>query len=685
MKQKIHIAIGDLRTNKSFLGLLLVFTAGLLITIVCAFYQSRTRIQDERYLQLATQQQILSERLSALTFEAVHGDSIVLQNHQTFAQLEQAVSQFNEATTMLSRGDVQTGLPAAPGDLQQRVLAVNQIWVQAQAQLRSIINNKDILLGARTYQTEFIKLVPNLLADLQNLTEQARANGNVAQTAFLLQLTVYLERIREQSLNMGDGSASSAAQILLAKLNSLHDGLQMLAKGGREIAPLPDAGPARVVLNRILLAYPRLEEQVEYIAGNSQQLISSLQAMREFANQANVLQKELDLQQRAFQILDDDRWIKSGTVTTFGVITLLALAALLYLLTQRIRELLAQAQAQNDRNQNAILRLLDEMENLAHGDLGVRATVSSDITGAIADSMNYAIEALRELVQTINVTAESVASAAGESQQIASSLIQASERQAQQINSATGAIGVMARSIEQVSQHAQRSNDVAQHSVQMAAKGNQMVRRTIDGMDVIREQIQETAKRLKRLGESSQEIGDIVELINDIAEQTNILALNAAIQASAAGEAGRGFAVVADEVQRLAERSTHATKQIEALVRTIQGDTHEAMSSMERSTSGVVQGAKLAEDAGDMLGEIETISSQIASLVQSISDAARQQTGQANEVAGNMQAIQEITRQTAEGTRATGEAVSRLAKLATNLRQSVAGFKLPDTSFTSRG
>lgn len=332
---------------------------------------------------------------------------------------------------------------------------------------------------------------------------------------------------------------------------------------------------------------------------------------------------------------------------------------------------------QNERNQQAILRLLDELGSLADGDLTVEATVTEDITGAIADSINYAIEKLRELVATINETAIMVDSAAKQAESTAVHMAHAAENQAREINAATESIVSMARSIEEVSGNAERSSDVARHSVEVAHKGGAAVRRTIDGMNTIRETIQDTSKRIKRLGESSQEIGNIVELINDIAEQTNILALNASIQASMAGEAGRGFAVVADEVQRLAERSTNATKQIEVLVRTIQADTNEAVVSMERSTTDVVGGALLAENAGAALDEIEQVSNQIASLVQNISGSARQQASSAADVTRRTNKLREISRQTGQATTATAAAISKLSELASQLRQTVAGFTLP--------
>jgi twitching motility protein PilJ len=337
-----------------------------------------------------------------------------------------------------------------------------------------------------------------------------------------------------------------------------------------------------------------------------------------------------------------------------------------------------QQRQENERNQEAILRLLDEISGLSQGDLTATATVTEDITGAIADSVNMAVDSLRKLVTTINGSALQLDAATRQTQALSQHLAKASSAQSRQIASATESIGTMAGSIEEVSGNAERAADVARHSVDVAHKGGDAVRRTIDGMNAIRETIQETSKRIKRLGESSQEIGNIVELINDIAEQTNILALNASIQASMAGEAGRGFAVVADEVQRLAERAANATKQIEVLVRTIQTDTNGAVVSMERSTTDVVGGALLAENAGAALEEIEQVSNQIASLVHNISASARSQALASQSVARNMQVLREISSQTADSTTNTSQAIAKLAELSTGLRRSVAGFRLPE-------
>ncbi len=367
----------------------------------------------------------------------------------------------------------------------------------------------------------------------------------------------------------------------------------------------------------------------------------------------------------------------------FALGTLAALALLWLRLkelrrtTERQRRAVEAQRLESDRNQQAILRLLDELSSLADGDLTVQATVTEDITGAIADSINYAVDALRGLVTTINQSAIQLDGAARQTQALAQHLAKSSGAQSKQIAAATETAGAVAAATEEVSNNAERASDVARHSVDIAHKGGDAVRRTIDGMNAIRETIQETSKRIKRLGESSQEIGNIVELINDIAEQTNILALNASIQASMAGEAGRGFAVVADEVQRLAERAANATKQIEVLVRTIQTDTNEAVVSMERSTTDVVGGALLAENAGAALEEIEQVSNQIASLVQNISASARQQSSAVQNIARNMGVLKEISAQTADQTSATSAAIAKLAELSAGLRKAAAGFRLP--------
>jgi len=335
-----------------------------------------------------------------------------------------------------------------------------------------------------------------------------------------------------------------------------------------------------------------------------------------------------------------------------------------------------EAEASKDATQEAILRLMNEMGDLADGDLTVRATVTEDITGAIADSVNYTIEELSVLVKRINDAALRLTAASAMAQKTSTELLAANQRQSGEITGAGGQVLDMAHNMEEVSQRAAESASVARQALDAAQKGAQAVENSIAGMNDIRGQIQETSKRIKRLGESSQEIGEIVELISDITEQTNVLALNAAIQAASAGEAGRGFSVVAEEVQRLAERSAEATKQIAAIVKTIQADTSDAVQAMEHSTQGVVEGAKLSDAAGQALTEISSVSTSLAGLIEHISSDTQAQAGIATDVAATMQSILHVTEQTTVGTKQTAESIGELAELAVELKGSVAGFKV---------
>ncbi len=380
----------------------------------------------------------------------------------------------------------------------------------------------------------------------------------------------------------------------------------------------------------------------------------------------------------AYVILTDETAMVNNNGLQFAVVGILFVALIGLVMIRDTRKQLAEQASQNERNQAAILQLLDEIADLAEGDLSIHASVTENFTGAIADSINFAIDQMRGLVFNINNLSVQVASAANATETTAGNLSRAAESQAKEIGAATTAINEMAVSIDQVSSNAAESAAVAERAVDIANNGSHVVQATIQGMDTIRGQIQETSKRIKRLGESSQEIGDIVSLINDIADQTNILSLNAAIQASMAGDAGRGFAVVADEVQRLAERSSAATKQIAALVKTIQTDTNEAVISMEATTAEVVSGAKRAQDAGVALEEIEGVSTSLAELIQNISNAARQQAVSAGHVSNTMTVIQEITTQTVDTTEQTATSIGQLTTMANEMRSSVEGFKLPD-------
>jgi twitching motility protein PilJ len=580
-----------------------------------------------------------------------------------------AVRALADAARLLGAVD-KRGLPADDANAIERLLTG----------IETIQNDRTAHQALTTARMELDGLLPEL-EDLSSVLEQAIVVQSPAVVAAHLdRLRLLGESMRRdvRGLATGNGDPVELTQQLLDAEMALAQIVRGFESGD------PALGLRAVTDTDAINALAALAETARKIGKSVKNVLALSDRL------ATVGSTLLQLDALAAQLMPDPR-IAAGVAKAEGqgfarfLITVLLLATMLifaaiiwsyYRSTDERKNVELQVE-QTERNQSAIVRLLDELDSLADGDLTVMATVTEDITGAIADSINYAIEALRELVITLNDSAIMVDGAARQTDVTAQQLAEASETQSNQIEAASEAILSMVASIKEISGNAERSSDVARHSVDVAHKGGDAVRRTIEGMNTIRETIQDTAKRIKRLGESSQEIGNIIELINDIADQTNILALNASIQASMAGEAGRGFAVVADEVQRLAERSANATKQIEILVRTIQTDTKEAVVSMERSTTDVVGGALLAENAGAALEEIEQVSNQIASLVQNISSSARTQAAAAATVTRNVDVLQEINTQTSASTSATTESIRKLAELAAQLRKSVAGFTLP--------
>jgi twitching motility protein PilJ len=560
-------------------------------------------------------------------------------------------------------------------------------WTALLEQSQAVLDGRDAALKAQQAAANVRETTPQLLAALGAVLDgvgPARAEN----------LNRHAERfeVRARAVEQDLSALADGTSPVEAASRRLADGLEYMgqvvaALSGDRNALVIDAVVPPGTAQALATTFAAERDQVRGAIALGDQLEQIQAARNALAETGTSLYASLVKAERSASGGFAQRFANPWIPLALLGITLAALAAALYLhrsLASLRREADSQTR-QNERNQQAILRLLDELSSLADGDLTVQATVTEDITGAIADSINYAIEALRELVTTIHDSAIKLDGATRQTQALSTHLAKASSAQSKQIAAASESITAMAGSTEEVSGNAERSADVARHSVDIAAKGGDAVRRTIDGMNAIRENIQETSKRIKRLGESSQEIGNIVELINDIAEQTNILALNASIQASMAGEAGRGFAVVADEVQRLAERAANATKQIEVLVRTIQADTNEAVVSMERTTTDVVGGALLAENAGAALEEIEKVSNQIASLVQNISASSRQQAGVSQSISRNMQVLREISSQTAESTTATSASIGKLAELAAQLRRSVAGFRLPEGAANALG
>jgi len=652
----------------------------LIVSIVLLFanfaYINTQSNYDTEYISHSGELRVLSQRIANNATEAAAGKA------EAFGMLRAARNDFQRRWSYLTDGDANTGLPPAPSSVQAQMAAVQQDWDSLRQNTDAIIASEQTVLSLHQVAATLAETIPQLQVEYEEVVDILLESGApAAQVSVAQRQSLLAERIlgSVNKVLAGDEDSVQAADMFGRDASLFGRVLAAMLEGNAamEISQVTD----EEALERLA----EISELFEFVSGSVDEILETspeLFQVRESANSIfTVSQTLLD---KASELAAGFEDLASGRAinTLFGyVLGALALGSIILIGLVMVRETnrrLAETAEKNERNQAAILRLLDEIADLADGDLTVAATVTEDFTGAIADSINYSIDQLRELVATINLTAVQVAGAAQETQATAMHLAEASEHQAQEIAGASAAINEMAVSIDQVSANASESSAVAERSVAIANKGNEVVHNTITGMDNIREQIQDTSKRIKRLGESSQEIGDIVSLINDIADQTNILALNAAIQASMAGDAGRGFAVVADEVQRLAERSSAATKQIEALVKTIQTDTNEAVISMEQTTSEVVRGARLAQDAGVALEEIEKVSKTLAALIQNISNAARQQASSAGHISNTMNVIQEITSQTSSGTTATAKSIGNLAKMASEMRKSVSGFTLPD-------
>ncbi|MGH8084798.1 MAG: methyl-accepting chemotaxis protein [Lysobacter sp.] len=621
----------------------------------------------------ASSLQVQSQQLAVQGQEAVGGDAAAFDAFKaTQAQIDENIS------------DLNANFGATPG-VTGPIDAVTQTWAPLDKSAQQVLASQKAVLGLADNADSFTGEVPQLQARLDELVRAMSGSGSPSSQVYYALRQVVLSGTmarRVTEIRAGGAGAQAAGDGLVrdaAIFNNVLTGLRNGDEAGG-VNKLSNGG-ALAALEQTETLWKEMQGDLDAIVASSQNLFRAQAAAEAITNGSDQLladSRSLFDAFTAFGSLKDTSLLGNLWISIVsGVIALLAIVFLVLSLNSQQKKRYETTKELNDRNQEAIMRLLDEMGSLAEGDLTVKATVTEDMTGAIADSINFAVEQLRSLVQTITDTSVQVASSAQETQATAMHLAEAAEHQAQEITSASSRISEIAASIDQVSKNSAESADVAQRSVQIATAGAGVVRQTIQGMDNIRDQIQETSKRIKRLGESSQEIGSIVELINDISEQTNILALNAAIQAASAGEAGRGFAVVADEVQRLAERSSNATKRIESLVQAIQADTNEAVSSMEQTTSEVVAGARLAEDAGTALGEIEKVSSDLSGLIQGISSAAQQQSGAAANITQTMNTIQQITSQTTQGANQTAQSIGNLAQLAADLRRSVADFKLP--------
>ena len=619
------------------------------LTAIAAYISNREESYSVQYVGQSSQLLMLSQRLAKDAQQALSG------NAAAFDALEASRASLSNILTSLDQGE--GTLPPTSGASR---VALDEFMKHANKTLQDVHTLQDgrailLTLGAAVSKIEETSV------ELRSLIQTMMDTMGGIQREHVTRFALAVERIgKDTGSLMGLEVTSDQVARLGIDIVAAEDNLAALS-----------AADANVTRARELFEPTR--KSVETLVSQVRNLVAAKNAAKAIVVDSGSLLTGAQRLMDSYQSSSRDATVAA---LLFGLLLLSSLLLLAKAYVDDSRHRAEEAARINSQNQNAILRLMNEMGDLADGDLTVRATVTEDVTGAIADSLNYTTEEFRKLVSRIIAAVEQMGPATKAAEDISKGLLDATQKQAREIQEAGEAVQLMAKSIKEVDSSAAQSANVARRTLAATEQGARAVRNTISGMDAIREQIQDTSKRIKRLGESSQEIGEIVDLISDITEQTNVLALNAAIQAASAGEAGRGFSVVAEEVQRLAERSGEATKQIGALVKTIQGDTHDAVAAMEKSTLGVVEGAKLSDVAGQSLREIEQVSNELAALINSISTSTQVQTDMASEVASVMQDILQITVQTTEGTRLTANSIAQLTGLTSDLRGSVAGFKL---------
>jgi len=657
------------------LGVVLAIFAGL--AVILTVVQLNRASEGTAYVSAAGQMRTLSQRLAKAAQQTLQG------NASAFAELKESRQKFDDLLAAVTNGGKvdETSVSASPFGVRPQIDDLTKLWAKTNKDAQQLLAQQQNLssLGAAvaTINSENPKLL-DLSEQVAALKLQSGASAREIATANQVVMLTQRMAKNANALLVADAIDPEVAFLLGKDANTFSELIETLLSMTNvndrdmvnKIGALKEAGAEHLV-------------GVQKILGNIQLLVQAKRAGSQiFIDSSKLLGATDALAEGYTKQFTGFTWL-SGLILVLTVIA----AGALFLLAKVYNDDLKRRQVESDRQrqqaeaeqnatQQAILRLMNEMGDLADGDLTVRATVTEDITGAIADSVNYTIEELSVLVRRLNDAAGRVSAAAESAQTTSTELIDAAGRQSREIQDAGSQIQEMARSMTDVSGNALQSAQVARRSLEAARKGQDAVQNTIKGMNEIREQIQETSKRIKRLGESSQEIGEIVELISDITEQTNVLALNAAIQAASAGEAGRGFTVVAEEVQRLAERSAEATKQIAAIVKTIQTDTQDAVAAMENSTRGVVDGARASDAAGQALSEIGEVSVEVASLIEQISADTQKQASVATKVAGTMQDILKLNEQTTRGTQQTAVSIGQLADLAVELKGSVSGFKV---------
>jgi twitching motility protein PilJ len=649
------------------------------------WYLNIHRGYDASYLLHANTLRVYSQRV------AKHAEETITGNPESYILLKKNADVFTESLNILlygSRdGNGEDYLPPSPPviqDLELKKITVE--WNNTKPKVDLILSNESTLRKAMEMSNIYSKIMEKIEVHTRKImlqTVDAAANDDGEKNLALdlkamIPILQDAEKVKEELMDILDPSSSNPIpEDFSEAVDRLENNLDNI---------IHDNNNAKISAKFVAIKdnFQTIKTNVDNII-SAGKLLDIIYAAKNyiFKDSVPLLDSATELDQ-AYRSYAKHRVINELSVYILNVLTLFCMLSWFYLLSQNSKLNLRITEEKNKKIQDEIQKLIDELTGLAKGDLTVHISEKEGLTKEIAKAINYSINALRYVVFSINKTTIESSKVADEATKIAKVLAASTENQAQEISETTNSVHSMVTSIERVSSNAAKSKNVALESVKIANDGGEVVRDTIQGMERIRDQIADTSEKVRRLSESSQQIGEIVSLIHGIAEQTNILSLNASIQAAMAGDAGRGFAVVADEVQQLAERASYATKEIDTLVKSIQTDTQQVISAMEQTRTGVVQGVELAQDAGSALEKIEQVSNYLSELVQGISASAEEQAAMSNSISGTMNDIKNIANEAATGTVNTAKYIAKLSQLMADLRHSVAEFKLPKRNHEPR-
>jgi twitching motility protein PilJ len=661
------------------LAVLLIIALALLVATLVHIGSSAS--DNEAYLLNTLEQQRVVEESLRYLDAAASGDM------DAFPLLSSTREEYEMLIGELKNGNSATGLSPSPAVVRSSLNTVENAWLEMRGQVDGLLNSEEKVRETSslidTTMQQLQQIQEGILRVVLRLEKISAPKSQVYLAIHQLHVSERLLRHLGGLFNSNDRTPRSFESIGqdAASLSQVLDGM---------VAGNTVLGIDRVEDDEARAELGKLADIISQGHGNSVAIITQMALLGPVLDSLSEVGRVSEQLDAALKGLFESYRLVPGRMSISGIRVGPRLASILAVISGLLT-ILIMARLVTDSNckdpeelveyeqyRQEAMALLDELADLTDGDLTVRASESSEVTGMLATPINYTIQQLGDLVTAIQGATASMRGNTRLTRQAALVLEQQMKKQVEMGADVSDRVGKLEVEMQQVVSAARESVSVASESGNLAAEGSRVAGNTIESMSRVRGQIQDTARRIKRLGESSQQIGEITELIEDIAEQTNILAMNAAMQAASAGEAGRGFAIIVDEVQRLAERSTEATHQIEALVSSIQTDTRDAVESMETSTGAIVQGARLAEDTGKMLDSINAVSEKTVHITQTLLERADARSQAIVELGVIVNSISKSAVSAQKDTRLAKSAMQEFDRLTTDLQEAISGFRLPD-------